>query len=157
VVLVLDGLRREAVAEEVSPAGVSGVVGLCVAAVQQSHPVREVRSGAVDEQVVVRPHEAEAENTPVVATDDEREQRQKRAAVGVVEVQRSLRDRASDGVIDPVGKIRSRGTGHRADGSRRRRRVQPCGQNVAVFPASDTPEKGTAGDCPRSCPPQTCP
>ena len=44
----------------------------------------------------MRPHEAEAEHAPVVATDDEREHREERAAVGVVAVQRSLRDRASD-------------------------------------------------------------
>ena len=132
MVLVLDDLGREPVIEEVSAAGVSGVVGLRVAAVQEPHAAREVRSGTLGEQVVMRAHEAEAEYPPLVTTHDEREQGEEEATIVVVPVERALRNRAGYRVVDALRQLRSRDAGHAIDRSRSASRILVCGRNVAV-------------------------
>jgi hypothetical protein len=70
LLLRLDHPRVEAGAEQVAVARrVQLVEALGVDAVQPLHPVGEVGAGAVDDQVVVRSHEAVGVAVPAVAVD----------------------------------------------------------------------------------------
>jgi hypothetical protein len=69
VALVLDCPRREAVCKEVSEAPVPLVEGLRVAALETLEAARELGLGAVQDEVVVRGHEAERVQRPAVSLD----------------------------------------------------------------------------------------
>jgi hypothetical protein len=84
VLLAIDDPGGEPVAEEVAAAGVPSVVRLRVDAVQVVEAAGELKLGRVDDQVVVRPHEAVGVNAPFVPADRDDEEAQEEDAVGVV-------------------------------------------------------------------------
>jgi hypothetical protein len=69
VFVALDDPRGEAPAPEVAVAAVAQVEPLGIAAVQVLHPTRETRLRRLDEQVVVRAHQANGDHAPSVAID----------------------------------------------------------------------------------------
>jgi hypothetical protein len=64
VVLVVDDAACEAVAEEVAVTAVTRVEPSRVASVQELHALRELLPRRLDEEVVVRAHEAESVDLP---------------------------------------------------------------------------------------------
>ena len=70
LLLGLDHLRPEALAEDVVLAAVALVEGAGVLAVQVAHPVREVRLGRLDDEVVVVSEQAAGVEPPAVAPLD---------------------------------------------------------------------------------------
>jgi len=84
VALTLDRPRGEAVGEQVSVAPVALVERLRVTALQTLDATRELRPGAVEDEVVVRRHEGEGVERPAVALGARPQVGQERAAVGVV-------------------------------------------------------------------------
>jgi len=97
----------------VAGSAVSLVEALCVEAIEALHPAGEERACGLDDEVVVRAHQAEGVGTPVAAVDHAGEEAEERAAVVVVLV----RERAGDGtcgdVVDPVGEVASQLSRHR--------------------------------------------
>jgi hypothetical protein len=88
LLLGFDYLRAEAAAEDVVPPTVALVEGAGVPAVEVAHPVREVRLGRLDEQVVVVAHQAAHVRAPPVATFDAAQDVDEEDAVVVLEEDR---------------------------------------------------------------------
>src|SRR4051812_28655162 len=72
VLLVADHPRREAGAEDVAVATMPAIEALRVFTVQVLHPCGQPLDRRLDDQVVVRAHQAEGVAIPEVAPDDER-------------------------------------------------------------------------------------
>jgi hypothetical protein len=112
IVVVDDHPRREAVAEEVSMAVVAFVETGRVAPVHKVHAVRELLPRRLDEEVVVRAHEAEGEDVPAVALDCGEEQQVHRTVVVDVAEEKGVGDGAAVRVVEAVGKLRTRAASH---------------------------------------------
>jgi len=132
LVLGLDHLRPEALAEDVVPAAMALVEGPGVLAVQVSHPVREIRQGRLDEQVVMVAQEASGVEAPAVPPLDAPQDLEEDRPVTVVpEDRRVIVPLRPDVVVGAGGEVavgashpgdRSGGGGARSpiSGSRRR-------------------------------------
>ncbi len=103
----------KAFAEKVALAAVFVVEGLRVAAVQQLHPGGELGAGALDDEVVMVPHQAEAVHGPAVTAHDPLEQVQEEDPVEVVAVDEAAVDAAAGQVVDPVGEQEAGDARHR--------------------------------------------
>jgi hypothetical protein len=112
VVVVDDHACGEAVAEEVSVAVVPVVEAGRVTPVQEVHADRELLPRRLDEEVVVRAHEAEGEDVPAVALDCGEEEQVHRAVVVDVAEEKGVGDGAAVGVVEAVGKLRTRAASH---------------------------------------------
>jgi hypothetical protein len=112
VLFVVDHPGVEAVAEDVPAAVMSSVEELRVDAVEAVQASRERRTGGLDDEMVVRPHEAERVAAPSVPFDCFREQAQERDAVRVVAEERLAVDGACRHVVDPVGERPTKRSGH---------------------------------------------
>jgi hypothetical protein len=108
MLLVLDQPGGEAVAEHVAPAPVLRVVALRIPAVQELHPRGELEAGALDDEVIVRPHQAQRVDVPVEAFHRPQEEGEEVEPVIVVAEQPDLGDGQAGGVVDPVRKQRAR-------------------------------------------------
>ena len=117
MLFALDHEAVEAVAEEVAGSGVFFVEPLRVAAVEELHPGSEVGAGALEDEVVVVPHQAEGVHRPAVAADRELEQAEKEPAVEVVEVDQAAVDAAGRDVEEAVRQQAPRNAWHAPDGS----------------------------------------
>jgi len=115
VVLVFDDPGREAVGEQVSETAVAFVELLRVAAVQQLEPAREPLPRRVEDEVVVRRHEAEGVDRPVEPVDAAPEVREEVTAVGVVLEDGAARGAARDHMEVPVGERRAENASHDSD------------------------------------------
>jgi hypothetical protein len=115
VVVAFDDPGGVAISEQVAGALVPLVEAESMDAVQALHPQPQLRNGRVDDEVVVRRHQAERVDGPVEAGDALSEQAEEGQAVGVVAVDRATIDAAR----------RSRG----------RRRPAACG--ATVLPSRD--------------------
>jgi hypothetical protein len=73
MVVVADDPRGEPRAEDVALAAVAPVEALGIDAVQVLHPGRQTRGGRLQDEVIVRPHQAEGMAVPLVAPDDQLE------------------------------------------------------------------------------------
>jgi hypothetical protein len=104
VVVVLDDPRGEALAEEVAPALVAAVEGLCVDAVEAAHAVGEAPELGLDDQVVVVRHQAEGVDAPVVALDGVGEQGEEEAVFVGCQEGGGLRHAARGHVVDAFGR-----------------------------------------------------
>jgi hypothetical protein len=106
LLLRLDHLRPEALAEDVVLALVALVEGASVLAVQVAHPVREVREGRLDDQVVVVAEQAAGVETPVVAALDAPQDLEEDGPVPVVlEDRRVVVPLRSEVVVGPGGEV----------------------------------------------------
>jgi hypothetical protein len=103
LVLVFDRAAPEALAEQVSPAGVSSVEALGVAAVEALEACRHLCDGRLDDEVVVVRHQAKGVQAPVVLPDDRAEQPEERAAVVLVAVDPDLSGAPRGDVEEAVG------------------------------------------------------
>src|SRR5205823_8032429 len=83
MLLRLDRFRAVAGAKEVAPANVVAIEELRVAAVQRLHAAGQIGDLALDHEVVVRAHHAEAVALPAASLADGREQTDEAVVVGV--------------------------------------------------------------------------
>jgi hypothetical protein len=86
----LDHLRPVAAAEDVVLPLVAFVEGAGVAAVQVPHPIRKVRQGRLDEEVVVVSHQAAHVSAPAVAPFDSAQEVEEDDPVSIVEHDRGV-------------------------------------------------------------------
>jgi hypothetical protein len=112
VALVLDRPRREAVCEEVPEAPVALVERLRVAALEPLNAPRELGLGAVQDDVVVRRHEAERVQRPAVSLGARPHVGQERAPVVVVPENRAAVHAATGDVEVAVRKRGSENARH---------------------------------------------
>jgi hypothetical protein len=128
VLFAVDHPGGEPVAEQVPVPGVPPVVRLRVDAVQIVQAVGELELGRVDDQVVVRAHQAVAVDSPGVAANRDREQTQEEDAVGVVAEHELPVDRPRGHVKEAVRKGGSQDARHRSKLPRRSGADSGCGQ-----------------------------
>jgi hypothetical protein len=127
VLVGVEHAGAEAGAEEVAVAGVAAVEALRVRAVQPLHAVGEVGSRRVDDEVVVRVHEAEGVTAPAVALDRLGQQLEEEDAVGLVLEQTLREDGMCGDVEEPVGQQSPEHARHRQPRLRpEQRRQTPC-------------------------------
>jgi hypothetical protein len=112
VALVVDHSRREAAGEEMPEAAMSFVERLRVAAVQTLEPPRELRLRRVQDDVVVRRHQAESVHRPPEPLRARAKEREEVPAVGVVDEDVAPSDAARHHVEVAVGKARAENAGH---------------------------------------------
>jgi hypothetical protein len=116
VALALDQGRRVSALEQASAAGIALVEALRVGAVEEVHARGELRTGALDEQVVVRAHLRAGDAAPPVAHRGDVHEAVEVEAVLVVAVE-ELATRRSPG--DVVEAVRQLAAGHARHRSRR--------------------------------------
>src|SRR5262245_43789273 len=88
------------------------VEALSVDAVQVLHSAGDVRSGRLEEEVVVVPHQAVRVDPPGGAVDDEGEERQEQATVGSVAIDGCAVDSARRDVVHGAGEADAGRPGH---------------------------------------------
>jgi hypothetical protein len=119
VALTVDRPRREAVGEEVPEASVALVERLRVAPLEALDAARELGLGAVEDEVVVRRHQAERVHRPAVALGAAVDVGEEEAPVVVVPEDRAAVDAACHHVEVPVRQRSSRHPRHAAPSNRR--------------------------------------
>ena len=107
MVLSIDHVDGVPAAEEVAPPTVALVEALRIAAVQTSHPLRQIRLVGLHYQVVVRGHQTKRMAGPGVTRNDASEQRQERLAVDVIGVDRGVVDATVCDVVDAAREVGS--------------------------------------------------
>jgi hypothetical protein len=112
--LVADGPRAEAAFEDMSAAPVAMVEELGIAAVQVLHSFGQVRCRCLDDEVVVRAHEAVRVHLPVELVGGHREQVEEVHSVDVGDEDRNVADAVRRHVEDPVRKASSQYSRHLA-------------------------------------------
>jgi hypothetical protein len=115
VVVVPDHPRGEAGSEDVAVAIVATIEPLGVRSVEVLHPRREALGRRLDDEVVMRAHQAEGVALPAVALDDEGEQREEEASVVVVEVDETAKDASRRDLEDAVRQVATPDARHVAD------------------------------------------
>jgi hypothetical protein len=113
----------------VSAAVVAQVEALGVDPVQDVHASGEVRPGRLDDQVVVRIHEAERVAAPGIALDDVREEREEPKAIVVVPEDDGAGDAVRGDVEEPVRENPPENASHVSDGTRPDRRLPAARKN----------------------------
>ncbi len=110
----LDDPGREAGAEEVSTASAAAIRALGVHSVQPLHSGRQAFLLCVEDEVVMRGHEAVRVQRPFVRVNALAEKAQERDAIDVVEEGRGLVDGDSRDVKEPVAQHPSQHARHAA-------------------------------------------
>ena len=105
--LVADDPRTEAPFEDMSATTVTVVEELRVAAVQALHSFGQVRCRCLDDEVVMRAHEAVRVHLPAKSVGDHREQVEEVDPVDVGDEDRSFADAVRRHMEDPVRKAAS--------------------------------------------------
>jgi hypothetical protein len=109
---------------------VSLVEALRVDAVEALHAAGEERAGGLDDDVVVRAHQAEGVRPPVATVDDGAEEAQECAAVVVVPVRERAHHRPRGDVVDPVREVASQLSRHRSNVGGQPFGARRCGRIV---------------------------
>jgi len=149
LLLGLDLLRPEALAEDVVLAAVALVEGAGVLAVQLAHAVGEVRERRLDDQVVVVAEQAPGVEAPAVAPADARQDLEEDSAVVVVQEDRRVVVPFGADVVVGTGCEVAMRTSHCAERSSARRRTGAAYEirRMAVTDASrarhETAPRGT--------------
>ena len=117
MVVVADDPGGEPRSEHVAVAVVPPVEALGVDAVQVLHAVRQSLGGRLQDEVVVRAHQAERMAVPPVSPDDEAEQTEEQQAVVIVDEDQAPEDAARGHVEDAVGQLAPADSRHAGDGS----------------------------------------
>jgi hypothetical protein len=153
VVVVPHDPRGEPVAEEVAAATMPPVEALAVDTVESVHPVRELRQRGLDDEVVVRAHQAEDEAAPALPLGHLAEEREERRAVVIVAVDVLFRDAARRDLEDAARRQLVAGdSGHLSD----RSGEEPAAALACAFrhasgtnsPPSTCPQAPVAGQSP---------
>jgi hypothetical protein len=113
--VVVDHERDEPLAEEVPVPEVPVVEAARVSAVQQPHPVGEVLTGRLDDEVIVRPHQAVRMQAPAVPARRLEEKVDEVLPVDVVQVEQLPEDSACHHVVDAIGEEVARRAVHHDD------------------------------------------
>jgi hypothetical protein len=122
VLVALDRLRVETLAEDVVAPPVDGVERMGVLAVEVAHPVGEVRLGRLDDEVVMRAEQAARVEAPAVAAHDAAQLVQEGAAVVVVQEAEPFVVAARRDVVPGAGGEVATLSGHPATVARSSRR-----------------------------------
>jgi hypothetical protein len=130
VVVAFDDPGGVAISEQVAGALVPLVEAESMDAVQALHPEPQLRDGRVDDEVVVRRHQAERVDGPVEAGDALSEQTEEGQAVGVVAVDRATIDAARRHVEDAVRQRAAQPSRHLATVTPVERVTRECGRPV---------------------------
>jgi hypothetical protein len=93
-------------------AAVAEIEPLRVAAVQVLHSARELLLRRLDDEVVVRPHQADGVHAPAVAVDALLEEAHEGVAVGIVAEDERAEDAARRDVEEPVRERRAKHARH---------------------------------------------
>jgi hypothetical protein len=117
LLLGLDLLRPEALAEDVVLPAVALVECACVLAVQVAHAVGEVRQGRLDDEVVVVAEQAARVQAPAVAPPDAFQDLEEDAAVAVVPEDRRVVVPLRADVVEGAGREVAVRTSHRTERS----------------------------------------
>jgi hypothetical protein len=112
VLLALDRPGREPVGEQVPEAAVAGVELERVGAVDEVERAREVGDDALDDQVVMRSHQAERVHPQPVAPDGDGEQGEEEPPVVVVAEDEGAVHPSGDHVEDAVREVTAERSGH---------------------------------------------
>jgi len=112
--LVADDPRAEAPFEDMSATTVAVVEELRIAAVEALHSLGQVRCRGLDDEVVVRAHEAVRVHLPAKLAGDHREQVEEVDPVDVGDEDRGVADAVRRHVEDPVRKAASQYSRHLA-------------------------------------------
>jgi hypothetical protein len=115
VLLRLDHPRGEAVAEEVPPPAVAAVVTLSIEAVEPLHSGRKLLPGRLDDEVVVRVHQAPRMEPPREPHRDVAQEENEVLTVVVIPVDPHFRDAERRDVVHAVGEMGSRDSRHACD------------------------------------------
>jgi hypothetical protein len=127
VALVLDDPALEAAGEQRAETDVLVVEPLRVASVQALQPAGQVRLGRVQDQVVVRRHEAQRMHRPPVTVRAELDEPQKRAPVVVVPEDRAAVDATREDVEVPIRQRCAKHARHAVHQSARHAQPPACG------------------------------
>jgi hypothetical protein len=126
LLLGFDQPRPEAATEDVVAATVPLVESPCVGAVQVSHPIGQVRSRRLEDEVVVVSHQAPRVHAPAVAALDPPEDVEEGGPVlAVEEDRRTVVPLRSDVVVGAGGEVAAR-TSHTLESSSARPPIQPA-------------------------------
>jgi hypothetical protein len=136
VLVALDRLRGETLAEDVVAASVDGIEGAGIFAVEVAHPVGEVRLRRLDDEVVVGAEQAARVEAPAVAAHDPAQLVQEGAAVVVVQEAEPLVVAAGGDVVPGAG-------GEIATRSRHPATVARSGSNQPCCDEAGTPSLRT--------------
>jgi hypothetical protein len=117
VVVVADDPGGEPRSEHMAVAVMAPVEALGVDAVQVLHPRGQSLGGRLEDEVVVRAHQAERMAIPPVAPDDEPEQPEEPEAVVVVDEDQASKHAARGHVEDAVGHVAPADARHASDRS----------------------------------------
>lgn len=141
VALALDRPRREAVREQVSEAPVALVERLRIAALQALETTRELHPRAVEDEMVVRRHEAKRVERPVIPLGARPHVGQERAPVVVVAEDRAAVHAACHDVEVAVRKRGSQDARHATNQSALDSPRRPLGTNrrTLVTPRTVSP------------------
>jgi hypothetical protein len=115
-----------------APAIVTSVEALRILAIQPVHACRELAASGVEDQVVVRAHQAEGVATPLVLDDCFDEEPKERAAIVVVAIDSCSVDAPGSHVEDAVGEDAPKETGHSPKLARGAFDASPGGQIVTL-------------------------
>jgi hypothetical protein len=129
VILISDQPRGEAGTEQMARPITAAIELLGVRAVEILDAGREIRLRGPDEDVDVRPHQAEGVDAPRIAVDRPRKAAQVVAPIIVVAVEERVGDRDCRDVEEPVGERRTEDARHSADASAPPSRRAPLGMN----------------------------
>jgi hypothetical protein len=138
VALTVDRPRREAVGEEVPEASVPLVERLRVAALEALDAARELGLRAVEDEVVVRRHQAQRVHRPAEPFGARVDVGEEEAPVVVVAEDRAAVDAARHDVEVAVRKRGSRDARHAVHGSAKRAASGPLGTNRHTLVTPDT-------------------
>ena len=114
VIVVADDPGGKAGGEDMAVSVVAPVETLCVLAVEVVHARRELLGRGLDDEVVVRAHEAERVALPVMPSHDHGEQVQEPEPVGVVDEREPAEHGARGDVEDAVRKVAATDSRHSA-------------------------------------------
>jgi tRNA nucleotidyltransferase/poly(A) polymerase len=112
-----------------SCAFVAKVEALGVDAVQHVHACGQVCLGRLDDEVVVRAHQAEGVAAPRIALDDVREEYEEQATIVVVPEDHRARHASRDDVEEPVRQISSKAASHDLEANASSPERQPAWTN----------------------------
>jgi hypothetical protein len=128
VLVVADHPDREAPSKDVSMATVTHVEPLGVDAVEVLHARRQALDRRLDNEVIVRAHEAVRMAVPAVASGDQGEEGDEKTSIDGVEVDLAREHATGRHVEDPVGQVGAPNAGHVVTLVRRTPRGGCCGR-----------------------------
>jgi hypothetical protein len=144
VVVALDDVRGEPVREE-TPAPLVALVEVGhVEAVQPVHPAREPLERGLDEQVVVRSHQAIRVTPPLEAVDHPAQEANEELAIVVVDEEAAVARGASGDVVEGAVESVAGDSGH----GKQRARTAARRQGRVRKPARFRRDSDTSGECP---------